>query len=299
MSSIIPRLLQNESVFCDNDIEFMFNRYNQLKGVGSQEGLGQIAGGIATAFADFIMRVVTNLKSGLGDGFKDIKRSSLQIMMESHMVGMKRVFGSDYSVLMNIACQKYPFTVAPKVIGMYCNDTFTMMGMGKRIHELIEDYQHMAAAIRVSDEVKINMILAKINNTNFKSQLTIKPTLSKMVAGQSDTNRTTFGVIFNSTADFNEAVDITLRGAGELETAINVAKLLDNLYKAFDKVKEAIVHVSSSKFDLGKLSGLITTIHDTGSLFEDYAMLVKEYHHIEQFLVNVSEAALKVVKYGK
>ena len=40
MSSIIPRLLQNESVFCDNDIEFMFNRYNQLKGVGSQEGLG-------------------------------------------------------------------------------------------------------------------------------------------------------------------------------------------------------------------------------------------------------------------
>jgi len=51
-----------------------------------------------------------------------------------------------------------------------------------------------------------------------------------------------------------------------------------------------------TKFDFSKLRGIGQIIHDTSSLIEDYAMLVKEYHHLEFWLTTTSEGLLKAAK---
>ena len=300
MGRIIPSIADNHQDINANlditDIEAMFKWYGRLKNnSGSVEGLESIAGNIAIAFGDFVGRIGSNIKVSVSGFFKDIKRSALRITMSSNKLGMMRVFGADYTQLKGTVCSSFPFTVNCDTVGKYCNDTFTIIDMNKRVVSLIEEYLHLSGLIKTGN---INLCVAKmnrINELNMKSQLNVKSTLSQMIAVPSHKNFSTFGEVFNSVKEFHDAVNLTLKCADELEVAMKVDTLTDHLYKAYDKLKDSISHASTTELDLSKLTGLATALYDTGELIESYAMLVKEYHHLEYWLSTTSEACLKTM----
>jgi len=297
MGRIIPGMLDQVGKDLDvKDIDAMFAWYGKRKENGSVEGIGRIANNIAIAFGDFIIRTGSNIKITITGMFKDLKRSALRVFIASNKLGMIRVFGSDYTQLQPVICSSYPFTLNCKTVGMYCKDAFEVIGMNKRLVTIIEEYMHLGAAIKTGDIGSSIAIMNRINVLNMKEQNNIKDTLTHMVASQSTKNYTTFGEVFDSVTDYREAIDIALQSADELDVAIKADKLLDALYRSYEKLKDSITHASTTNFDLSKLSGIAGIIYDTGDLIESYALLVREYHHLEMFLTNVSEACLKTLK---
>ena len=139
-------------------------------------------------------------------------------------------------------------------------------------------------------------MISNIGSLNIGKQLNLKSQLSKMIVAATQSNKTTFGTVFSSMGDFEEVVSKTVSCSEEFNQSIKVSKNLHLLYGAFDDLKEVIQHAAGTKFDFSKLRGIGQIIHDTSSLIEDYAMLVKEYHHLEFWLTTTSEGLLKAAK---
>lgn len=297
MSSILPAgLLDVEREYSAQDIEKMLLWYSKQKNNASLEGLGSIAGNIGVAFGDFIFRIGNNIRTGVTGIFKDFKRSALQEVFDKNKFSMNRVMRADYTTLAKVVCAFYPFTTPPVEAANYFKDEFVFIGMEKRVIQLIDEYLHLSAAIHTGNTDTILSVLRQIGALNLKQQLTIKDRLPTMVAIVKDTNRTTFGNVFNAVSEYEQAVMMTLQSSKELDAAMKTGKILDTLYHAFDKLKSSIIDASKKDLDMSVLSGLTAHINDTGELIESYAMLTREYHHLEWWLSTTSVECMKVVK---
>lgn len=297
MGKMIPAVIMEPEFNLDvTEMEKLFLVYGNRKDQASLEGLGKMASNIAISFGDFVIKVGNNIKVGITGQFKDIKRSSLRILFNANKLGMMRVANADYSTFVTMECAKYPFTVAPKEVIGFCKDNFGIIDMEKRIVNLIDNYMQLGALIRINDINGAINCIEKINMLNIRSKMIISQQLMKMVTPPSGSNRSQFGEVFDSMSEFNEVNTLTLAQAEELDVAMKVTKQLDLLYRSFDKITSAITEVAETNFDLSKLSGIATIVNDTGILIEQYAMLVKEYHHLEWFLTTTCEEALKLMK---
>ena len=277
-------------------IGLAFDRYEILMPTGSVEGLESMAGNIGIGLADFITKTGMNVKTALVDFDKDVKRSVLQVLMDSNKLGMNRIMTGNYSYLSNAVCIAYPFSQSPVVVSTFLKNTFERIHMTSRIVSLIENYRHLAAAVNARDASLVTRLISNISSLNIGKQLNIKAHLLKMIVTSTTTNKTTFGTVFDSMGEFQEVVKLTMSYSNEFNESVGVAKKLELLYGAFDDLKVGIQAVSNSTFDFSKLRGVGQIIHDTSSLIEDYAMMVKEYHHLEMFLTNLSGNLLTAAK---
>lgn len=299
MGLLIPTTLVKPvppTVASVESLDDMFLWYNKRKGDASVEGLSTITSNIAVAFSDFILRICSNISVSVTGAFKDVKRSALQSLMASNKHGMMRVMKADYSDIVSVSCSLYPFTKSPIIMAGYFNDTFAVISMSKRMVSLIENYNHLSAAIKIGDLTKASGIIAAINDMNISNTLHIKDRLIEMVAIPEDTNRTSFGLIFDSVSEYSESIMTTLVSANELDAAVKIGHMLNTLYGAWESLKTSIAHVASSNIDLSSLSPIAGTVHATGELLESYALLIKEYHHLEWWLATTSEALLEHLK---
>lgn len=278
------------------EVDCLFSEYENRQKFASTEGLSNVATNIAITFSDFVIRIGNNIKTGVSGIFKDIKRSSLQELLQSNRLGMSRVLSADYTKLIDMKCYPCPFTVKPSTFAAYCKENFITIDIAKRLPDIIDQYMLLGASIRVGDIDKAVTIMMKIDNLNMKHQLHINENLIKMIASTAGVSNVEFGKIFDSTAEFKSAVELTAVQGGELDIAIKSAKLLDTLYKSFYKLHEAITHAASTEMELSKLTGVAVIINDTGKLIESYAMLIREYHHLEHFLTTISISALSLMK---
>ena len=80
----------------------------------SEERLGKLTSNIAISFGDFIVRIGKNIKENVTGIFKDFKRSTLKIAVDSHKFALNRIYQSNYSDICQFEYQKYTFTVHPK-----------------------------------------------------------------------------------------------------------------------------------------------------------------------------------------
>ncbi len=282
----------------DQELINLFIRYGRMKDTASVEGLGRIASNISLAFSDFVSRVGSNIKSIVSSTYKDINRSSLQQVLQANKASYIHMFssGSIYDRVVALPVPAYPFTVSPKEVGDYCRNTFAMIIMHKRIIDIIESYRRLASAIRAGNVGEGLLAIQKLDVFNMPKTLSIKPDLIRMVAGKGDDASVEFGKLFNSMTEYKEAVEITASCSIELELAIKTAKILDQLYKAFDQLQASIEYASSTSFDIGKFSGIVNTISATGELIESYGLLCIEYHHLEYHLSKVTEAVIRQSK---
>jgi len=275
-----------------SDVDYLFKQYDQLRLSGSTEGLGRIASNIAIAFSDLILRLTGNLKLQLTGMFKDIKQSSLQALLHHNKIRMISVMKSDYTEVKDILCPRWNFTTSPDDVISYCGETFKIFTMLKRMSDLIDSYNHLAAAINIGDINLAAGIIDKIIILNMKPSDNVKRVLSTMVTNTSTQSSTYFGTVFNSMQEYKDVMNKAL-STDELDTSIKVAKSLGNLYGAFDKVNAAITKASTTNNDISRLSHIVSTVYDTGSLLESYAMVVTEYHHLEWWLKGVTEELMK------
>ena len=285
-----------QALFSVEDVDHAFEWYGKRKDNASVEGISSIASNVATTFGDFIFRFGNNLKTLISGWFKDVKRSVLKEYVDSHKLLMMRTMDANYSELVNVQGSFYPFSKSPKEMAVYFKTTFSVLDMKKRFKSLTENYLHLAAAIHIGDMALAVKLLNAISDLNMQQQLNIKGELSDMVVLASDVNYTEFGKVFDAVSEYKEAINLTLSCADELNEAVNISKHLDVLYSAFDKLKAAVTHISTLHIDLSQLNGIAGTVHATGELIESYAMLIREYHHLEQYLTTLSKVASEVVK---
>jgi len=298
MGLLLPSMIEPERGNCTQDrLDYMFSRYYILSTAeGSVEGLGHLAGNIAVGFSDFIIKVGNNINTALKGQFKDIKRSSLQVLMDSNKLGMVRAMNAGYSDLAPVSVGHYPFSEKPIVVGTYCRDTFKTFNMHTRMTGIIESYNHLGAVIKVGDVNSVNALSSKISTLNMSNQSDVKEALSRMVSGNRSLEGMKFGEVFDSVSEYKAAVEVALSCSDELDKAIKVSKMLDPLYGSLEKLKDSIESSVKTNFDFNKLSNVANLVHDTGSLIEDYSMLAREYHHFEFSLTKISEAILAKMK---
>ena len=84
--------------------------------------------------------------------------------------------------------------------------------------------------------------------------------------------------------------------ADELEKALKVGSLLDKLYDALVRIQKSILKEKEKNIDFGRIIHISTIINDTGSFIEQYAILVKEYHHLEHWLAVVITETAGLIK---
>jgi hypothetical protein len=305
MGALLPSILEKEADIekepislqqAAEELEQLISWYNVRKENASLEGLESIAGKIAIAFGDFILRIGNNILTNVTGLFKDVKRSSLEITRDHHRLGFINALGSDYTSVVNVNCNVYPFVVNPVDVIHFCESNFNLLVMRKRIIEIIEAYIKLANVISTHSEENAIAAIAYVNEKNIHSQLTIKQDLPQMVKGQNLKTGDKFGDIFNSTGEFRETVEYSLKLVDEYNSAAKVGKMLPNLYNSFDKLKVAIEKAVSSDFDFNAITGIASTLHNTGELLESYGLLVKEYHHLEFWLSSVVESIIKQKK---
>lgn len=277
------------------DIDNLFKLYGYTEGQLSEENLGKIASNIAISFGDFVIRVGTNIKANVSGMFKDFKRSTLLIAIQSNKLGVNRLYGADYSKLVNMIIPLYPFTKPPKDVINYINSMITTFDMERRIVSIIDKYMMIGSAIGLKDLDKAQILIQDVNDLLINKRYEVSDELIRIVA-PSGKNRSTFGDVFDSVSEFREAIDLGLLNAQEFEKAINVGKLLEKLYSAFNTIHNNIIKVKDTSMSIQHISGIATTMNDTGVLIEQYAMLMKEYHHYEYFLSLVIEEGLKEMK---
>lgn len=285
-----------QSIFSVEDVDHTFEWYGKRRDNASVEGIASITSNVATIFGDFVIRFGNNLKMIVTGWFKDVKRSVLKEYVDSHKLLMMQTMEANYSELVNIQGSFYPFAKSPKEMAVYFKITFAVLDMKKRFKSLTENYLHLAAAIRVGDIDLAVKLLNTISDLNMQQQLNIKSELSDMVMLASDVNYTEFGNVFNAVSEYKEAVNLTLSCSDELNEAVTISKHLDVLYGAFDKLKAAVSHITTLHIDFSQLNGTASTVNATGELIESYAVLTKEYHHLEHWLYTISKAANEVVK---
>jgi hypothetical protein len=173
----------------------------------------------------------------------------------------------------------------------YFVDTFKLLDMKTKFWSIISEYKLVAANLKIGDTTKANIHLNLINTLNAtKITDSFMAKLLKTVVTQHNRNYTTFGDVFKSVEEFTTAIDITLTCKDELNTAIAISTELDNLYKAYEAITEALTSHIDHGIDISKLRTMATTIRDTGHLLERYAVLIKEYTAIDHFLVTVLES---------
>lgn len=299
MGALLPTIFNQEQKLVDvsvEELEELISWYGIRKENASTEGLENIASKIAIAFGDFILRIGNNIIAVTGGLFKDVKRSTLEITRDHHRLGMMNALASDYTSIVRVNCNVYPFVVEPKDVLYYCDANFNLMNMRKRIVEIIDAYTKLAATINIGSEQNAIDAIAYVNEKNIHDQLTVKYDLPKMVKGQVLKSTDTFGDIFNSTSEFKDSVEYAFKMADEFNTAARVGKMLPNLYNSFDKLKTNIEKAVQSDFNFNAITGIANTLHNTGELLESYGLLVKEYHHMEFWLASVVEAIIKQKK---
>lgn len=301
MGKIIPSILEQPLLdLGHHEVDQLFVEYGRRKDYASLESLGGFASSLATSFGDFLYRVGTNLKA-LGESFfKDFRRSELQVIVHANKVSIYMLFNSEYTELMNVECPVYPFELRPYSVASYCNSVFSLLSMNKRLIDITEEYMRLGASIRNKDEKAAVDALNKITVLNLKNNdsIKIKETLTNMVAGQSTKTKALFHDVFDASSEFKEAVEAALISANEFNTAMAVGKTVDILGKAYHKLDEAVSFAAKTpgSFDLSKISTVSGTIYETGELIESYAMLVREYHHLELWLSVVISNCLKAKK---
>ena len=274
-------------------IDQLIEVYAKRRTHASLEGLESIAGSIAISFGDFVFRVANNLRVFATGAFKDIKRSELQIVIQSNKISVARTMRLGYTVLMDVECAVYPFTLNCNTVNSYCTGMFLQLDVMKRISGLIDSYLRLAGGIKANNMGVVSESLGLILSKNMKDQLDIKESLSTMILVHQKASRMKFGEVFDSTEEYEDAVNMCLKYAHEFDTAIKIDKMMTHLYKAYDRLNEAIKYAAETNFDMGKLSGVATAIYDTGNLIESYAMLVKEAHHMDHWLSTTTVECIK------
>lgn len=276
------------------ELENLLNIYGLTHDNLSEEGLGKLLQNISISFADFIVRVKNNMASMLKDSFKDIKRSVLTITIQNNKFGISRLYSTEYSLLNNTIVPSYPFRKPPLDIINFMIETFTTFDMDRRMASLIDNYMKIGSFIAINDFNNVESCIKNIDILNVFKSGDVSQYLLNVVS--TDSKKTTFGTIFDSVTDFKDTIDLTLTQAPELEKAIVIGRTLDRLYNAFGKVHDSIIKTKNNNVDLHRISGLAAIMNDTGVLIEQYAMLVKEYHHLEFWLNTVVEETLKSAK---
>ena len=274
----------------------MFVRYETLVNKSSVEGLGKLASNIAIGFNDFVRKVVMNVNVELHGILKNIKRSELKALIDGNALGMRRVMSAGYVDLKDIECPNFPFSVSPREMSAFFQVNFKALNMIQTMGHIINEYHYLAAVIRLGNVDKIKSSLAKIESLNMASYLTIKNDLIKLVAKPDGTNHTVFGNIFSSVSEFDEAIKNTLADEKELNNAIDIAKLIESLYGAFETLKDNVSHATTTGLDFSKINNITTVIDHTGNLIEEYSMLVSEYHHLEHWLSTTTKNLLSTMK---
>lgn len=299
MGALLPAILNKEiepSSVSIEELEQLIKWYGVRKENASTEGLENIASKIAIAFGDFILRIGNNIVTIGTSLFKDVKRSTLEITRDHHRLGMISALSSDYTAIVKVNCNVYPFTVDPKDVLYFCDANFNLLNMRKRMIEIIDAYNKLASTINIGSEQNAIEAIAYVNEKNIHEQLTIKQDLPQIVKGQVLKSNSTFGEVFDSTGEFKDAVEYALKLAEEFNTAARVGKMLPNLYASFDKLKNNIEKAVQSDFNFNAITGIANTLHNTGELIESYGLLVKEYHHMEFWLAATIEAIIKQKK---
>ncbi len=276
------------------ELENLLNLYGLTHDNLSEEGLGKLLQNIAISFADFIVRIKNNMASMLKDSFKDIKRSVLTITIQNNKFGISRLYSTEYSLLNNTIVPSYPFRKPPLDIINFMIETFTTFDMDRRMASLIDNYMKIGSFLAINDLNNVEACIKNIDILNVFKSGDVSQYLLNIVS--TDSKKTTFGAIFDSVGDFKDAIDLTLTQAPELEKAIVIGRTLDRLYNTFSKVHDSVIKTKNNNVDLHRISGLAAIMNDTGVLIEQYAMLVKEYHHLEFWLNTVVEETLKSAK---
>jgi len=274
-----------------DDIESLISRYDKLKLVGTTEGLGNIASQVITGIIDFIIGSISNIKTMIFKMFADVRRSELEAYLQRHMVHYHKVKQTGYTEIYKTRTMFYPFKTPPVEMATFFVDTFKLLDIKTKFWSIISEYKLVAANLRIGDTAKANIHLNLINTLNAtKITDSFMAKLLKTVVTQHSRNHTTFGEIFQSVKEFTAAISITLTCKDELNTAIAISTELDNLYKAYESITEALTTHIDHGIDISKLRGLSTTIRDTGHLLERYGVLIKEYTTIDHFLVTVLDS---------
>lgn len=268
------------------DVERDILRYEKMRDTASIEGLANIASSVIVGLIDIVLNTANNVGVLLTKLFKDIKRSELQAHMSRNVVQVRKLRRIGYSEIYKKRIPIYPFHISPNTVAAYCTDTFKIFNMRARVSDIIEQYKLLAANVRIGDENKIKIHIGMLDNLNNRTLSdSVLTKLKDIVVVNPPSNHTTFGKVFNSVDECFQAIDTTLRISEEFNEAIAVSKMLDSLYAAYSSLADALAARKDYGLDVSKLKGLSETIRSTGILLERYAVLVKEYSHLDHFLV--------------
>lgn len=290
MKPLIVNPIYTEPVLGMNaeQLQNVFKLYGSTQHLISEESLGKFASNIAVSFGDFVFRVGNNIKANVGGLFKEFKRSTLKIAIDSNKVSFNNIFKMDYSTLCQYNHAQYPFIPLPKDVMKFIDGYIVLFDMSKRIETIIHECMMFASYIDVNDMSSAEAVIKRLESMNFKKYLEVTYYFQRNIA-QANERSTPFGKVFNSVTEFKEAIDNTLIHADELEKAVKIGVMLDKLYDAFARIQKSILRAKDKNIDFNRIINISMVINDIGILIEQYAMLVKEYHHLEFWLAKVIE----------
>lgn len=278
-----------------DELQNLFSVYHHTNNNISEENLRSFTSNIAISFGDFIFRIGNNIKANIGGMFKQFKRSELKIAIDSNKLSLQKIFQSDYSTLCQFSYPQYPFNFSPKEVMKFMDEYFVRFDMLKRMENLIHEYSMFASYIEVSDMASAESVIKRIQSMNLRSYNEVTNYQRRAIALPNGKD-VSFGKIFNSVTEFREAVDVVMTHADELEKALKVGSLLDKLYDALVRIQKSILKAKEKNIDFGRIIHISTIINDTGSFIEQYAILVKEYHHLEHWLAVVITETAGLIK---
>lgn len=265
-----------------------------LHGRTSTEGLASAAGRVVRSLTDFLIKMISNLKTTVTGIFKKIKRSELQAFISSHRTNYMKLKNTEYSKLYKVMVEQYSFTETPSAVGSFFLSSFNSLGMKKRFDDILEQYMVLNANLRGGDIDQAQATIKRIEELNAEGIVKgVDKRLKELVVVRPPKKLGTIGDAFNSTEDIIDAVETTLKGSGELDIAMTISSRLEKLYKTFEKLGESLQVANTKGVVIGKLKGVTSTIKSTGTLLTTYAMMVQEYHHLEHYLTSVIDAGVK------
>lgn len=288
-----PEFNLNKVEMSSGDIDKLINQYTRLQVGGSVEGISSVTTNIVYGLGDYLVKLANNLKTVVTGALKDVKRSELQLTIDKHRLSYTRLNRADYSEVFKGSTGFYPFKKDPASVAAFCHDEFKRLKMGSRLPEIADCYHILSSSIGSGDSSKTIAMIEKINGLNVPANSSsIKSQLEEMIVVHIPTKLSTIGATFDSVSDITSAVTSTLSSEDELNQAVSVGKRLNHLYEGFEGIQKAL-HVNLDKgHDISSLKGLPQMVKDTGELIESYAMLVREYHHLDHYLSVVLGSAI-------
>jgi len=263
----------------------------QITKLGDVPGLESILSKLVRVLlglVDSILGMINNAGGLLQSVVVAVPRSELEAKLDSHMMKYNTLKNSnDYRTISKISLPTFPFRVSPKEVSEKIGLMLISTNMKVRMKNIIDVLNMFNDTLRNGNPNKSVSIMGELHvltNKDYCNKSLLE--LTKIVLPKIEVNYENFGDRYHSIREFTDVVGMTLMNKNELNTLVVVHDLSKKLYKSMENTRSILSNMASNDVEMEKFRKLPIVLFDIGMLIKIYAMMVKEYHHLEHNLAS-------------